>query len=352
MTNDPHIESIFKSYWASMFDLLGWDYEQNPAPFDGWRPDFAVYGAKSVYVAVVPVREFPEAAMAFIDRSDCPYECLIVTEGTPIPAVNGSDFKYSLGWARSRDFRNEWRWHPALLARYGSRVILRHQAVDLSGLTDKPVDESAVGRWIQTKWEQAKAQATGNRLIVNPEEFEREKDFQSHIVNVLAPHFYVYTRARGRHLADGNIKRIDLIIKPINLAGWKDDDITFGVEFKNPRTLTQTNKITKWLGQCLDYANIAWEYSADEGKSWTPAGQIAIFTCPSLVESIPGSEVLNRWNNAIIPRLMAQSGIGELKPITDRGWSLVRNGDHVIWSELKGVEDGRKDSVQRRFGSR
>jgi hypothetical protein len=348
MNTTTEVRSIFESYWASMFELLGWDYDRRPAQFNNWQPDFVLNLSRSVYVAVVPVHEYPEVAQKWIDQSDCPYEVLIVTEDTPIPSVNGRDVKYSLGSVRNRDRV----WQPALVGRDGSRVILRHHAVDLAGLADKPIDESAAGRYIQTKWEQAKAQATGHALILDPEEFEKEKDFQKHVIETLAPHWHVHTKVRGRHFADKAIKYVDLIITPRDLASWKDDQVVFGVELKNRRALDQTNKVMKWLGQCVDYTNSSWEYSPDGGETWIGAGYIHVFACPSLIDSLPGSEALNRFNDGILCRLMAQLGIGELKLTQRGGWSLVKSGDHILWSQLNGVEDGRKDSVRRKFGSR
>jgi hypothetical protein len=47
------IKTTYKSYdfrsrlearWAVMFDLLKWKWEYEPTDFNGWIPDFAIYG--------------------------------------------------------------------------------------------------------------------------------------------------------------------------------------------------------------------------------------------------------------------------------------------------------------------
>src|SRR4030095_61921 len=342
--------SIFESYWAAMFELLGWDYERRPAPFEGWQPDFMLCGSRSVYVAVVPLWECPEKAMAYIDKSDCPYEALIVTEAAPVPDVNGHDYKYALGWARVRN-GSGWTWQPAQIDKAGRKVILQHHHNGLRGLTETPTDKRKAGDYIQRQWEIAKETVTGDVLTVDPDIYHKEKDFQRCMVEILSPECFVYTRVRGRHDAEKGVKRIDLIILPRDLSRWKDPQVIFGVEIKNRAALNQTNKVMKWLGQCADYAQTPWEYSED-GETWHDAGYIYVFACPDLIGALPGSDVLLRYFDGTFTRMMAQLGVGELKLTKRGGWSLVKNGDHIIWSQINGVEDGRKDSLQRRFGSR
>lgn len=361
-----------------MFEMLGWDYSPRPhVAFSGWEPDFLVYGPRWVFVtaavAVDPQSKFLNTTMQMIEESGCTWEAMIVTEQTPMI----SDGKYALGWARSRNAEGDWHWHPALLGKEQKKVILRHHITAAQILIEEPINEEKAGAYIKTKWAEAKAQATSIVSSLDPEQFEKEKDFQNHIVEILDPHFHVYRHVRGRHFSGNTIKRIDLIIKPRAKEQWKDkDEVTLGIEIKNPAQLCQTNKITKWLGQCIDYANSSWEYSADGGATWISAGYIHIFACPSLLESLPTfmSRVIKypatsaasslrakdldqsykgqHNDHGLICRVMAQQGIGELLQMPWRGWSLVRNGGHVLWSQKKGVEDGRLHHLLRKFGSR
>ena len=53
--------SRLEAKWAAFFDLCGWNYEYEPVDFDGWFPDFGIYGddGNVVYVEVKPVLNFP-----------------------------------------------------------------------------------------------------------------------------------------------------------------------------------------------------------------------------------------------------------------------------------------------------
>ena len=54
--------SRLEAKWAVFFDLCSWQYEYEPIDFNGWFPDFALYGANGhiVYVEVKPVKQFPQ----------------------------------------------------------------------------------------------------------------------------------------------------------------------------------------------------------------------------------------------------------------------------------------------------
>jgi hypothetical protein len=48
--------SKLEARWACFFDLIGWQYEYEPCEFDGWTPDFIVYGSggRVIYFEVKP----------------------------------------------------------------------------------------------------------------------------------------------------------------------------------------------------------------------------------------------------------------------------------------------------------
>lgn len=76
--------SRLEARWAAFFDLLGWKWEYEPCDFDGWYPDFVLFGEKTykfgeedvqpfehdgekkighdgrIFVEVKPVIEFPK----------------------------------------------------------------------------------------------------------------------------------------------------------------------------------------------------------------------------------------------------------------------------------------------------
>ena len=54
--------SRLEAKWAAFFDLVGWRWEYEPLDFDGWIPDFALYGETGnvILVEVKPILSFDE----------------------------------------------------------------------------------------------------------------------------------------------------------------------------------------------------------------------------------------------------------------------------------------------------
>ncbi len=52
------MRSRLKARWAAFFDLLDWRWEYEPFDRNGWIPDFALLGAKTVLVEVKPINDF------------------------------------------------------------------------------------------------------------------------------------------------------------------------------------------------------------------------------------------------------------------------------------------------------
>lgn len=192
-------------------------------------------------------------------------------------------------------------------------------------------------------------------ILELPTNFESEDEFSMHIITRLMPHFAVYTRSnvRGVFVADDSITRnkVDAIIRPRNAELWKKQDVVFGVEFKNPDALDGTKDITKWLGQCRDYAWTKWSYRNEEDV-WVEAGFIYILTCPGFSEHIANYENRSKDDYALTRRLLARDGIGELRVDKWRGLAIFKNEKHCIWSEKYGVETGKVENLVRQFGSR
>lgn len=108
--------SRLEAKWAAMFDLLKWKWSYEPRDFDGWIPDFAIYGSAVVYVEVKPVVEMPVGVVEKIDRCGLQGDAMIVGERGPFPWPAGktSDSTVSvIGWLRDGQ-----DWSHAILGRW------------------------------------------------------------------------------------------------------------------------------------------------------------------------------------------------------------------------------------------
>jgi hypothetical protein len=126
--------SRLEARWAAFFHYLGWDAEYEPVDFDGWIPDFALYGARVVYVEVKPIVVCDDAVTAKIDASGCADEVLLVGQR---PWCEHDT--WYLGWLREQgeacdDEGNEmesvaWWWDYAVLGQWegASTVGFCHQ---------------------------------------------------------------------------------------------------------------------------------------------------------------------------------------------------------------------------------
>lgn len=108
--------SRLEARWARFFDLLGWRWEYEPVDFNGWIPDFAIYGdcGNIVYVEVKPVTRFPKKVADKIDASGCEDEVLIVGQTLSL----NSAWDMPLGWLREyfdvEDEEHYWWWDEAV----------------------------------------------------------------------------------------------------------------------------------------------------------------------------------------------------------------------------------------------
>jgi hypothetical protein len=50
--------------------------------------------------------------------------------------------------------------------------------------------------------------------------------------------------------------------------------------------------------------------------------------------------------------LLWQLGVGELAKLEREGWTLLAQGNHVLWSERRGVQEGARWSLTPKVGSR
>jgi hypothetical protein len=95
--------SRLEAKWASFFDLMNWQWQYEPCDFNGWIPDFAIYGSeKTIYVEVKPTIVFLPDIANKIDSSGCNNEVLLIGETCPIPGRDtmcGDNTQ--LGWLRT-----------------------------------------------------------------------------------------------------------------------------------------------------------------------------------------------------------------------------------------------------------
>lgn len=172
-----------------------------------------------------------------------------------------------------------------------------------------------------------------------------ENEIKRMFLDELNQEFHIEQEVKGQHFS-GKQMRVDAVLRPRHTAEWKRSDVAFGLEFKDVNRFSRsydTKNFTKWLAQCVDYSNTKWDRY----------GYLYIFCCPSLVDEIPESVLPNPM---FLRNFMGQLGIGELKRhkvnSVDYGLSILLHGSHRIWSSKRGVEDGRRYALLKKFGSR
>ncbi len=166
-----------------------------------------------------------------------------------------------------------------------------------------------------------------------------EKTLAQQYLNELEPHFHIAREVQGRHFS-GKRLRVDAVLRPKVTAEWKCQDVAFAIEFKDTERFRQqsfdTKDYTKWLAQCVDYANTEWENF----------GYLYVFSCPSLIDGA------NIADEMFVRNFMGQLGIGEIKNLKNYGLSILLHGHHRIWSASQGVEFGKHYTLKKQFGSR
>ena len=169
--------------------------------------------------------------------------------------------------------------------------------------------------------------------------FGDEKRLAKKVLQRLSKHFFIHEQAMGTHWS-GRRLRIDAVIQPRDLSGWKDDAPRFGVEFKNYHAFSPSFDIkdyTKWWAQCHDYAE----------TNFDGHGYIPIFSYNGF--SHYAARLKSSTEQALAVRFWGRLGVGEIRP---EDLLFVMSGTNKIWSESRGVIDGGRISMERKFGSR
>lgn len=101
--NGIQFRSRLEAKWACFFDLMNWKWQYEPCDFNGWIPDFGIYGYEcTVYVEVKPTVVFLPNIANEIDASGCNQEVLLIGETCPIPGgSNVFGDNVQLGWLRT-----------------------------------------------------------------------------------------------------------------------------------------------------------------------------------------------------------------------------------------------------------
>jgi len=115
--NGVNFRSRLEAKWAAMFDLLGWRWDYEPIDFNGWIPDFAIYGKYApTFVEIKPVVAFPEDIAIKMWSSGCQDEMLLLGMTCPID----SDFYgIAFGWHCDRQWvEGEACWESAVFGKW------------------------------------------------------------------------------------------------------------------------------------------------------------------------------------------------------------------------------------------
>lgn len=174
-----------------------------------------------------------------------------------------------------------------------------------------------------------------------------EAGVKDRVLSRLSKHFHIEEEVWGTHWS-GRRLRIDAVLIPIDDSGWKTKRPRLGVEFKNFRGFDASFSIkdyTKWWSQCHDYAETKFDGH----------GHMYVFSYNGF--SHYRQSISNESSAAFAVKFWGRLGVGELQPTTD-GWPrrqclmFALHGTTKVWSEVRGVREGSRMSMERKFGSR
>jgi hypothetical protein len=172
-----------------------------------------------------------------------------------------------------------------------------------------------------------------------------EQDVKLAVFDRLSPHFHIHEEVWGTHWS-GKRLRIDAIVSPKDDSQWKTKSPFFGLEFKNFRGFNPSldmKDYTKWWSQCHDYAE----------TDFDGFGLVYVFSYNGF--SSYRTKTKNPTTAAFAVRFWGRLGVGELMPNkhhTGRSNLTLMMQSNKIWSEVDGVKDGARISMERKFGSR
>jgi hypothetical protein len=166
-----------------------------------------------------------------------------------------------------------------------------------------------------------------------------ESSVKRKVLDRLSRYFHIHEEVSGTHWS-GKRMRIDAIITPIDDSGWKTKSPKLGIEFKNFNGFNPSVDIkdyTKWWAQCHDYAE----------TNFDGHGYVQVFSYNGFSHYRQRASSENVAAFAV--RFWGRLGVGEIQPDE---LLFVMNGTNKIWSERRGVIDGARIAMDRKFGSR
>lgn len=168
-----------------------------------------------------------------------------------------------------------------------------------------------------------------------------ERELADAVLSQLAPTFDYQREVYGTH-CEGKRLRIDAVAWPRNPSEWKDEQPAFGIEFKATQLMNfDMRNFTRWMAQAVDYTHVDWD----------GYGRLRVFTCPSPVQELQMNE--SEINAGyVVTRLLWHLGVGELTNLQKEGWTLLGQGQHLLWSESHGVHEAKRWSIKPKSGSR
>lgn len=174
-----------------------------------------------------------------------------------------------------------------------------------------------------------------------------ESDVRKKVLSRLSHNFSIEEEVWGTHWS-GKRMRIDAIVIPKDDSGWKTKRPRLGIEFKNFRGFRASfdmKDYTKWWAQCHDYAETKFDGH----------GYVYVFSYNGF--SHYRQRAGRESSAAFAVRFWGRLGVGELQPTEDgyprqKSLMFVLNGTNKVWSEARGVLDGGRISMERKFGSR
>jgi hypothetical protein len=177
-------------------------------------------------------------------------------------------------------------------------------------------------------------------------DYKTESDLADDVLAALDPWFHYKREVRGTHCT-GRRLRLDAVLWPRDPQDWKDATPVFGVEFKLAGTAgyRSTKDFTAWAAQAVNYTHVDWD----------DFGRLMIFACPSVMRHFQTPAIRHAaWDDPrwLMSRLLWQLGVGELALLKREGWTLLGQGDSVLWSQWKGARVARNWSIKPKVGSR
>ena len=167
-----------------------------------------------------------------------------------------------------------------------------------------------------------------------------ERRFADACCDELAPYFHIEREVPLTHWTKVTLI-VDAVMRPRDPTPWKDDQPIFAVEFKERSKSTGTKFDTAWAAQSVDYANSMWDAPMSH--------RLRVFTCPGFMHV---TQVYGETTERYVSRLLWQLGVGELAMLEGEGWTLLAQGNHILWPERRGVQEGARWSLTPKVGSR